>query len=56
MRIAKLLKLEICALEIIRRVKSKCLKKTKITKMVKYLLGFFSSVQSLSGVQLFGTP
>ena len=33
MRRTKLLKLEICALEIIRRVQRKCLKKTKITKM-----------------------
>ena len=56
MRRAKLLKLEMCALEIIRRVKSKCLKKTKITKKIKYLLGFFSSVQSLSRVRLFVTP
>ena len=45
MRRAKLLKLEICTLEIIRKVKSKCLKKTKITKIIKYLLGFLGKLK-----------
>ena len=45
MRRVKLLKLEICTLEIIRKVKSKCLKKTKITKIIKYLLGFLGKLK-----------